>query len=143
MYQRSKTARVLRPVIVMATRSGTPAFTRLRTAVRRQSWRSTPGTPAFVQAVAHAFRKSRRGLADTPAAAEIGNSDGIMRPVFLNRPDAFQLVAQEPRQLGGQVHHPPLIVLRGPGIEPDGAGLQSSCRCSSVSTSLCIRHPYV
>ncbi len=37
MLYRSKTSRVLCPVIIMATRSGTPARTRLRTAVRRKS----------------------------------------------------------------------------------------------------------
>jgi hypothetical protein len=41
------------------TRSGTPALTRFRTAVRRKSWRRIPGTPASRQAVAQALRKSR------------------------------------------------------------------------------------
>jgi hypothetical protein len=38
-------AQVLWRVMVMATRSGTPALTRFRTAVRRQSWRSFPDPP--------------------------------------------------------------------------------------------------
>src|SRR5882724_2479207 len=39
----------------MATRSGTPALTMLRTAVRRKSWRCIPGAPAASHAAAHAF----------------------------------------------------------------------------------------
>ena len=37
MWYRSNTLRVRWPVTVMATRSGTPALTRFRTAVRRKS----------------------------------------------------------------------------------------------------------
>jgi hypothetical protein len=37
--------------MLMATRSGTPALTKLRTAVRRKSWRSRPAAPARLQAV--------------------------------------------------------------------------------------------
>jgi hypothetical protein len=45
------------PVTCIATRSGTPALTMFRTAVRRKSWRSIPGQPALRQAVTQAFRK--------------------------------------------------------------------------------------
>jgi hypothetical protein len=42
MLYRSNTARVLCPLSFIATRSGTPALTRLRTAVLRKSWRILP-----------------------------------------------------------------------------------------------------
>ena len=45
MLYRSNTARVLWPVSCIATRSGTPARTRLRTAVRRRSCGIRPGIP--------------------------------------------------------------------------------------------------
>ncbi len=65
---RSKTLRVLCPVICMATRSGTPALTRLRTAVRRKSWGILPGRPAFLHAVFHRAANSRLISAfDAPA----------------------------------------------------------------------------
>src|SRR6267143_5983763 len=50
--------RVRWPVTAIATRSGTPARTILRAAVRRRSWNSLSGTPATSQAVAQALRKS-------------------------------------------------------------------------------------
>ena len=58
MWYRSNTLRVLCPVIVMATRSDTPALTKFRIALRRMSCRSVPTTCALGQAVNHAFRKS-------------------------------------------------------------------------------------
>src|SRR6266849_8020827 len=53
--------RVTWPVTAMATRSGTPARTMLRAAVRRRSWNSLSGTPAAREAVAQAFLKSPTG----------------------------------------------------------------------------------
>jgi hypothetical protein len=51
MLYRSSMARVRWPLIRMATSSGTPARMRLRTAVRRRSWKCRRGTPALAQAV--------------------------------------------------------------------------------------------
>ena len=58
---RSNTLRVLCPVICMATRSGIPARTRFRTAVRRKSWTMRPGQPAARQAASHVFLKAPIG----------------------------------------------------------------------------------
>ena len=62
MLYRSKTARVRCPEISIAMRSGTPARTMLRIAVRRRSWKSFPFTPALRQADFQALRKSPMGL---------------------------------------------------------------------------------
>lgn len=61
MLYRSKTALVRWPLIFIATFSGTPARTMLRTAVRRKSWKSLCPIPAAVQAVAHDFLNSPIG----------------------------------------------------------------------------------
>jgi hypothetical protein len=42
----------------MATRSGIPALTMLRTALRLKSWNSSPGIPICVHAVFQDFLKS-------------------------------------------------------------------------------------
>lgn len=47
MLYRSKTERVRWPEISIATRSGVPALTMFRIAVRRKSWKNLPGTPAY------------------------------------------------------------------------------------------------
>jgi hypothetical protein len=49
------TERVLCPVICIATRSGIPARTRFRPAVRRRSCGIRPGQPACAHAFLHAF----------------------------------------------------------------------------------------
>ncbi len=38
--------------------------------------------------------------------------------------DALELFAQERPELGGQIHHPPLVVLCHAGIEPQCPGLE-------------------
>jgi hypothetical protein len=62
---RSNTDRVLWPEIRIATTSGIPALTMLRTAVRQKTCRIIPERPAFVQAVSQAFRKLRCDLPET------------------------------------------------------------------------------
>lgn len=64
MSYRSNTLRVLWPVICMATRSGMPARTRLRTAVRLRSWGIRPGQPAARRAAFRAFPKAVIRLGD-------------------------------------------------------------------------------
>jgi hypothetical protein len=56
MLYRSNTARVLWPLMAIATRSGTPARTRFRIPVRRKSWNRSPSTPARSQADFQALR---------------------------------------------------------------------------------------
>jgi len=51
MLYRSKTERVLCPVILMLTTSGTPERIRFRAAVRRKSCRSIPDSPAALHAL--------------------------------------------------------------------------------------------
>lgn len=58
----------------MATRSGIPARTMLRIAVRRKSWGIRPGHPAFLQAFSQAPRKSRMG------SPRRWNTQGMIRP---------------------------------------------------------------
>jgi hypothetical protein len=60
---RRYTASVLCPVSFIAVERGTPARSRLRTALRRRSCGSRPGTPALRQAVFHEPRKRADGLA--------------------------------------------------------------------------------
>ena len=54
-------ASVLCPTICIATERGTPARSRLRTAVRRKSWKIRPGTPAAAHADSHARRNDLIG----------------------------------------------------------------------------------
>ena len=55
MLYRSKTALVLCPLIIIATLSGIPERTMLRTAVLLKSWKTFIPVPAFLQAVFHAL----------------------------------------------------------------------------------------
>jgi hypothetical protein len=68
---RSKTLRVLWPLNFMATRSGLPARTMLRIAVRRKSCGILPGHPAAVLADA-GLGKSFQGDALSACAMDIG-----------------------------------------------------------------------
>src|SRR5438445_126524 len=88
-------ARVLWPLISMATRSGTPARTMLRTAVRRRSWKSLAGilrsvpsasvmtwnNPALIQALAQARDFRREGQRTRRARQRERAADDFEFPV--------------------------------------------------------------
>ena len=112
------------PVTVIATRSGTPALTRLRTAVRRKSCRSRPATPAVAQGL-------RPGLPEVapprplPRPTEVREQIRDHAPELpLQPPHALHLRAELGVEIGGQVDHPPVVVLRGVGVEPQRPGVE-------------------
>ncbi len=121
--------------MVMATFSGVPSFTKLRTAVRRKSCRSIPGQPAFLQAVRQARRKS---WIRSPGPVAPEPSLGIKRPVrrvreregddaakhALQSPDALELVGEARGQVGRQIHDAAVGIFRRAGINPDRAGVE-------------------
>jgi hypothetical protein len=107
MLYRSETERVLWPVIVMATRSGMPARTRFRTAVRRKSWGMRPGHPAARHA---AIRP--QAFAPRPVSSSLATAADCARPQvntstrFLKREEkshsqqlAALLTSERPEQL--------------------------------------------
>src|SRR5262245_24994840 len=126
MLYLSNTLRVLWPVIIIATRSGTPRRTRLRAGVRRKSWRSLSGTPAPLQA--------------DPCLAEVGplRAQELWRGLIsvreevgdhptqlaLQSPHAGDLLGQEHLQLGRDVDDAPLAVLGDARLQDQRSGFE-------------------
>src|SRR5713101_3142447 len=111
--------RVRWPVIAMATRSGTPARTMFRAAVRRRSWNSLSGTPAAWQAIAQAFSEVSHGLAIS-VEHQRGDSDVA---VLLDQPGLPATVNQL-GQITFQHDGAASAGLGGLGAEPDGPGIR-------------------
>ena len=82
MLYRSNTHRVLCPVRIMATRSGTPARMRFLAAVRRQSCKQPSGMPASLHARRHATFHCRTV---TPSRLNTRTSPSLRRVVRRSR----------------------------------------------------------
>ena len=153
MWYRSNTARILWPVTVIATRSGTPALTMFLTVVRRQSWRSMPSTPAALQALFQTLRRPRRRSPVTAtrrrpafgflAPRRCGSSHGMMVELPLERLDSADLRGDRRLELRGQIDHSTVVVLGGAGDPDVGSRPRGPPGDARGSTSLCIRQPYV
>jgi hypothetical protein len=76
MLYRSNTALVLCPEIIIATLSGIPDRTMLRTAILLKSWKSFIPAPPFLQAVFHAL--SNRFTLSVPSSFR--NTKGMVVP---------------------------------------------------------------
>jgi hypothetical protein len=143
MWYRSNTLRVLCPVIFIATRSGTPALTRFRTAVLRKSCRYAPGTPAALHASTLAFRKSRNRL---PAnlGPRCGKSHRTISSLLFSR--SLIRSSWSTGESAARASDTPIFPLHSSPCRESSRNVPASrsrCRRSSVSTSLCIRHPNV
>ena len=106
----------------MATRSGTPARTRLRTAVRRKSCGIRPGHPAATRAFLHALLKPLSVIC-LPVLQQknVAHDDALF---FFQRLGSRLLVFEDPPQLRREREHAALAVLRRARIQPNFPGLE-------------------
>src|SRR5579872_6937083 len=128
MLYLSKTALGLCPDMAIATPSGTPARTKLRTPVRRRSWKRRAGIPARFAADFHALKKLP---IDSPSRTKTYSALGFRCLDF-----------EHLKQLAGNRNAPRLVVLRCSSIEPDLGAKQIDIRPSQLE-NFCFTHPCI
>ena len=129
MLYRSNIDRVLCPVSFIATRSGMPARTMLRTAVRRRSCGMRPGQPSGPAGRRPGLREGEDAAAASsalrgPSATIRKNTHGTICPAFFSPSLVVALRLQERPQLVGQLEHAALAVLRRARVQPHLAAFE-------------------